>query len=150
LAAYLRRLAERAPFIADEERLERTTRAVLTAATLGDPKAIDEGAEALDDFIFEAATRFIDQNLQHEHLGVQGIAADLGVSRPTLYRVFRPINGVDAYIWNRRLRRAWELLIDPICDRSVLQISETLGFKDASHFTRRFKAEFGVRPSDIR
>jgi AraC-like DNA-binding protein len=48
----------------------------------------------------------------------------------------------------RRLARARELL--ERTDRSALDIALDVGFKTPSHFTSRFRREFGVTPREIR
>jgi AraC family transcriptional regulator len=52
------------------------------------------------------------------------------------------------YVMTRRLARGRELL--ERTDRSVLAIALAVGFKTPSHFTSRFRREFGVTPREIR
>jgi AraC family transcriptional regulator len=52
------------------------------------------------------------------------------------------------YVIARRLARAHEQL--ERTGRSVLDIAVGVGFKTPSHFTSRFRREFGVTPSEIR
>jgi AraC family transcriptional regulator len=52
------------------------------------------------------------------------------------------------YVMTRRLARAHELL--ERTDRSALDIALAVGFKTPSHFTSRFRREFGVTPREIR
>lgn len=52
------------------------------------------------------------------------------------------------YVITRRLARAHELLART--DRSALDIALGVGFKTPSHFTSRFRREFGVTPREIR
>lgn len=52
------------------------------------------------------------------------------------------------YVMTRRLARARELL--ERTDRPVVTIALDVGFKTPSHFTSRFRREFGVTPREIR
>ena len=52
------------------------------------------------------------------------------------------------YVMTRRLARARELL--ERTDRSALAIALDVGFKTPSHFTARFRREYGVTPREIR
>jgi AraC family transcriptional regulator len=52
------------------------------------------------------------------------------------------------YVMTRRLARARDLLVRT--DRSVLAIALAAGFKTPSHFSARFRREFGVTPREIR
>lgn len=52
------------------------------------------------------------------------------------------------YVMTRRLARARELLLRT--DRSVLAIALAVGFKTPSHFSARFRREFGVAPRELR
>jgi AraC-like DNA-binding protein len=50
-----------------------------------------------------------------------------------------------------RLERSAELLGNPhLQGLTVLQVAERCGFSDASYFTRRFRAHFGLTPSEFR
>lgn len=52
------------------------------------------------------------------------------------------------YVMTRRLARAHELL--ERSNRSTLDIALAVGFKTPSHFTSRFRREFGLAPREIR
>ncbi len=54
-------------------------------------------------------------------------------------------------ILDRRLERCRRALEDPRqAHRTIGDIAFAWGFSDLSHFTRRFKAEFGVSPGEYR
>jgi len=48
----------------------------------------------------------------------------------------------------RRLRKAAQLL--QTTDKTVQQIADECGFESLSHFSRYFKAKFGITPSQYR
>jgi AraC family transcriptional regulator, positive regulator of tynA and feaB len=58
---------------------------------------------------------------------------------------------LERYIVQQRLERCRRALDDPVQElRSIGEIAYGWGFSDLSHFARRFKAAFGVSPSDYR
>jgi len=58
---------------------------------------------------------------------------------------------LERFIMARRLHRCRQALADPAqASRTVTDIAYSCGFSDVSHFTRRFKAQFGHSPSECR
>jgi AraC family transcriptional regulator len=73
-----------------------------------------------------------------------------GVSPGHFSREFRRLYGMSAAQYLRRLRLEWaaERLRKP--DDPLAEIASAAGFADQSHFTRRFKRQFGVTPAAFR
>jgi AraC family transcriptional regulator, positive regulator of tynA and feaB len=58
---------------------------------------------------------------------------------------------LERYIMSRRLQRCYQQLQCPAhLSRTIGDIAYGLGFADLSHFTRRFRQEFGCSPGDVR
>ncbi len=93
--------------------------------------------------------RFVEEELGNPRLDPAMIAARLGLSRSTLYRLFAP-NGIVTYIRDRRLMRAMRLLVRDEGPRSarISQVAYAVGFSDERTFRRAFKRRFGFIPSD--
>jgi AraC family transcriptional regulator len=85
-----------------------------------------------------------------EDLDVMAMADIAALSPAHFARAFAATVGMTPfhYVIIRRLARAYELL--ERTDRSVLDIALGVGFKTQSHFTARFRREFGVTPREIR
>lgn len=86
----------------------------------------------------------------HTDLCVTDLAGAVGLSVSQLTRVFRDATRLTpgAYLRQLRLARA-RLLIE----RSSLTIGEVMGqvgIRDASHFARDFRREFGLGPRELR
>src|SRR5690606_8691975 len=82
-------------------------------------------------------------------LGTDTLVRRFFVSRPTLYRMFRPLGGVARYIRERRLLRAHaRLREDPDCTITFLLYD--LGFDSERQFQRAFQARFGMSPASWR
>lgn len=96
------------------------------------------------------ARKEIDAHLGSSVLTVANLCRKLGVSRSTLHRLFEPTGGVQAYIRDMRLEAARQTLLNPESMERIGDIAERLGFSDAAHLSRLFKARFGETPSDCR
>ncbi len=84
-------------------------------------------------------------------LSLSELAAELYVSPFHLTRVFRECTGrtLTAYLHDLRLRLAVERLEeDP--DAPLTLLAADLGYCTPSHFTDRFRASFGLAPSQLR
>ena len=83
-------------------------------------------------------------------LGVGEVAAELGISPEHLARLFAKELGDSPghVIAREKMRRARELLKDTRL--AIGAIAERLGYASASHFTRCFRAEYDMAPSEYR
>lgn len=94
----------------------------------------------------------VQQHLADPALDVARIAAALRLSPSSVHRVFagEPCS-VSEWIWGQRLERLARDLADPaLRGRSVSALAFALGFNDAAHVSRAFKARFGCTPSEHR
>ncbi|MCJ2084711.1 helix-turn-helix domain-containing protein [Methylobacterium sp. E-005] len=92
--------------------------------------------------------RLVEAELGNPKLTPALIAARLGLSRSTLYRLFAP-HGIVAYIRDRRLMAAMRMLVrdDGPQAARVAQVAYAVGFSDERTFRRAFKRRFGFVPS---
>lgn len=89
-------------------------------------------------------------NLESPSLSVASLCRRLEVSRSTLHRLFEKEGGVQTYIRASRLAAARIALLDPENQERIGAMAERLGFSDAAHFSRLFRARFGETPSQCR
>ena len=87
-------------------------------------------------------------HLADEDFNVEIFAREVGLSRTQLHRKLKALTGRSAslVIRRQRLRRAAELLASRY--GSVTEVAFAVGFKSLSHFSRNFRDEFGVAPSE--
>jgi len=87
---------------------------------------------------------------QTEPLRRDELARRAGLSRTRFHELFRRLTGMTPidYLKHRRLRAAQVLLIST--DRSVADVGNAVGYRDPFHFSRQFKAAFGVSPRAFR
>lgn len=96
-----------------------------------------------------AMDRFIDRHLRDEAITPAAIASAHSVSVRTVNRIFHASGQtVGEVVRVRRLARARAELAGS--DRPVSAIAYRWGFADTSHFSRSFKAHYGLSPSDYR
>ena len=94
----------------------------------------------------------IEARLGDPELKPAAAAAAAGISVRYANTLLAPEDtGLEGYIIGRRLERCRRVLEDPAqTHRSIGDIAFSWGFSDLSHFTRRFKAEFGCSPGEYR
>ena len=92
----------------------------------------------------------IEQHLEDGEYGVEQLAQDLCMERTGLYKKLTALTNTTpvAFIRSIRLHRAAALLQEG--KLSVNEIAERTGFSSPSYFTKCFKKEFGVLPSEYR
>ena len=92
----------------------------------------------------------VDQHLEDGEYGVEQLARDLCMERTGLYKKLTALTDTTpvAFIRSIRLRRAAALLQEG--KLTVNEIAEQTGFSSPSYFTKCFKKEFGVLPSEYR
>jgi AraC-like DNA-binding protein len=95
---------------------------------------------------------YIDQRLGDPALSPSAVAAAHHISLRQLYRLFdgRPM-GVAGWIRQRRLERCRRDLLDPaFAHWPVSAIAVRWGLMDAAHFSRAFRAAYGLPPAEYR
>ena len=95
--------------------------------------------------------RFVDENLCDPELSVTGVARALGLSPRYVQMAFAEIATTPlAYIRRKRLQLAAQQLRRHGAGCNITELGFSLGFNDLSHFSRSFKARYGVGPRDYR
>ena len=96
--------------------------------------------------------RFIDEQLSSPELSPGFIAAAHRISLRHLHSLFEA-EGQTAlqYVIHQRLLRCQRELSNPnMAQRTITDIALSWGFQHPTHFSRRFKTEFGVTPHEFR
>ena len=114
----------------------------LLDATLADPGAASPAVLRIDRARREAAERFILAHLADRDLDAAAVAAGVGASRSSLYRLFAADGGVARYIMSRRLAAVRDAL-EAGANEPLSVLAEACGLTDESHLNRRFKAAWG-------
>jgi signal transduction histidine kinase/DNA-binding response OmpR family regulator len=104
---------------------------------------------SLDKEFIAKVLKYINENIQDSQLGVEFLAEELFLSRSQLYRKIKALTGQTAneFIRKIRLLKAKELIENGY--DSIGEIGFKVGFSSPSYFTKCFKAEFGVLPTEL-
>ncbi len=89
-------------------------------------------------------------NMSNELFGVDSLCKIIGLSERQLQRKLKRIShkSPNQLISSIRLNTARELILTT--DESIADIAYKTGFSNPSYFSKCFKKEFDVSPSDIR
>lgn len=100
----------------------------------------------------ERANQVIDAQAGDPELNPSAVAAALGISLRYLQEIFRDNGATPSdWIWRRRLEMSRRDLCAPsMAATSISHIAFACGFSDVAHFSRRFRAAYGMSPRDFR
>lgn len=100
-------------------------------------------------FLLEHVLQCIDDNLSDEYFGVETLCRDIGLSERQLQRKLKAITNKspNQLIRSVRLHRAKEILLQK--SENIAEIAYQTGFSNPSYFSRCFKKEFGLSPSEM-
>jgi len=105
------------------------------------------GITSLDEKLISKAIKLVEDNMSNTDFSVEKLSRELGMSRVHLYKKLTALTGKSPieFIRIMRLKRAAQLLGKS--QQTVSEIAYEVGFNDPRYFSRYFKAEFGVLPS---
>ena len=91
----------------------------------------------------------VEARLGDSDLSVDDLAAAMNLSRVQLYRKVKAISGSSPVelLRTARLNRGYQLLLTT--GKNISEVAYEVGFTAPSYFTKCFKDEFGVSPSDL-
>ncbi|SDM30165.1 hybrid sensor histidine kinase/response regulator transcription factor [Kriegella aquimaris] len=103
---------------------------------------------SLDEKFLQNAVEVVEKHMMNTDFNVEMLVREMGYSRSNLYLKFKELTGLSSseFIRNIRLKRAIQFLDSS--DLSVKEIMFRTGFSTASYFSKCFKKQFGVVPSE--
>lgn len=113
-----------------------------------DPEKITVNKE--EENLVDKLLKAIGEHLDDTDYTVERLAADVCMSRTSLYKKMQQILGItpNDFLRSVRLKRASQLLTET--DLPVNRIAEMVGFQTPRYFRQCFKQMFGVNPSELR
>lgn len=95
---------------------------------------------------------YLEEHFADHDLTPAKVAEANAVSTRHLHNLFQHSGlTVTRWIWERRLKAAFEDLLNPaLADKSITEIAYGRGFNNSAHFSRTFKARFSLSPSELR
>lgn len=152
VGAYLQQIRNVAPLLsaADGETLAGTLIDLIGICVVSTGRRVALDENAVEAALKRRARALIDGQIESPTLGIASLCRELAVSRSSLFRLFEAEGGVQTHIRNRRLDHAQTALMDPHNAERIGDIAERLGFSHMAHFSRLFRARFGMTPSEFR
>jgi AraC-like DNA-binding protein len=152
LAEYMLLLERNLPGLPSEDasRVNGAVEAMIEACLAPSTDRLAKAGSQINATLRERVRRVVSKHLYSPSLGPAKLCREAAVSRSRLYRLLESEGGAARYIQRRRLFQSFALLSDAASTLSVGSIAETLCFADASNFSRAFRREFGLAPSDVR
>lgn len=125
----------------ERERLQKHFRKKISVNTS------EQEIESMDDRLIQKAMQVVESQMENPEFSVELMSRELGMSRVHLYKKLSALTGKSPVEFIRlvRLQRAAQLLLKS--QLSVSEVAYKVGFNNAKYFTKQFKAEFGVLPS---
>jgi DNA-binding response OmpR family regulator len=101
----------------------------------------------VDEKFMKQALEVVEKYMDKPEFSVEDFSTEMYMSRVTLYRKILSLTGKTPleFIRSVRLKRAARLLVKS--GMSVAEIAYEVGFNNPKHFTKFFKEEFNVTPS---
>lgn len=113
--------------------------------TLKTPEIIDE-----DKLMMQKLMAYLEANLDNSALRMEDLAAAVNLGRTVFYGKVKAIVGIppNEFVRHIRLQRAEELVAKS--KENFSQIAYAVGFSDPKYFSKCFKKETGLSPSEYR
>jgi AraC-like DNA-binding protein len=152
LADYMALLARNLPDLLPEDgpRLGQAVEAMLSACLGPTADRIAVASKQMDLTLLERVRRAVRAHLRAPSLSPDMLCREAAISRSQLYRLLESEGGVAHYILRQRLSESFTMLSDITNALPIGTIAELLCFADASSFSRAFRREFGMSPSEVR
>ncbi|WP_165371479.1 helix-turn-helix domain-containing protein [Pseudolysobacter antarcticus] len=147
---YVFSLQRRLPSLLQEEASLLTQSLTGLFAALVQPTQGSIAATVQEELALARAKRYVETHLHLQWLDAEEIRLAAGISRASLYRLFKPYGGIASYLLARRLARCRYALAAPGHDRLIAAIAYAHGFVSEAHFSRAFRRAYGIAPRDAR
>lgn len=101
-----------------------------------------------DKEFLEAVIASIEAHLEQAEFDQELLSKEMGMSKSTLYRKIKSVTGLTPldFVRNVKMKRACMMLADR--SRSISEVAYAVGFNNPKYFTKCFKEEFGLTPTE--
>jgi len=153
MADHMLALRRHAPYLSDDEcRAAVASMAHLAAGAFGQATDAAPGvARSTRGAQAAAIKRYIHQNVGTARLEIDGLCRKFRLSSAALCRLFESEGGLAGYIRQRRLNRAFSMLVSPAYRNwRLIDFAVDARFSSDATFIRAFRRLFGMTPGDAR
>lgn len=93
-------------------------------------------------------SKIVEEHHDKEELSIEELSQIVGLSRVHVYRKIKKLTGmsVSEFVRSVKLRRSLELIKNS--GKSISEIAYEVGFSSPSYFTKSFKDQFGISPTE--
>ncbi|SEK94583.1 Pimeloyl-ACP methyl ester carboxylesterase [Aquimarina amphilecti] len=114
-----------------------------------DTNRINENKYPQQDSLLQKVIQNINHHLSNDYYGVTMLCTEVGVSERQLQRKLKASTNMspNQLISSIRLNRAKELIIGQ--QNTIAEIAFQTGFSSPSYFSKRFKKQFAISPSEL-
>jgi len=105
--------------------------------------------QKIDEIFLNDVIKIIEKNISETEFDINSLAAELNLSRSSLYRKIKTITDLSPieFIRNIKLKHASAMLKNSTV--SISDVAYAIGFSDPKYFSSCFKAEFNITPSEF-
>ncbi|MFT3822289.1 MAG: two-component regulator propeller domain-containing protein [Chitinophagaceae bacterium] len=102
----------------------------------------------LDEQFLDRMIALVEEHMDNPDFGVAMVSEQVNMSQPVLYKKLKALTdmSVHDFIKSIRLKKAAQLLQQK--QLTVYEVAYAVGYSDRKYFSREFKKQFGVAPSD--
>lgn len=112
---------------------------------LESPQIVDADKEMMKQLMV-----YLEENISNPEIKIEDLASSVNLSRSVFYGKIKSIVGMSPvdFVKHIRILRAEEMIVKS--DYSFSQIAYAVGFSDPKYFSKCFKKETGMTPSEYR
>jgi len=103
---------------------------------------------SVDDKLMLKVKEFIIENIGTEHLKVEKIAEEVGMSRANFYRKIKALTNMSAADFLKKIKMDHAAQLLKTNKFRVSEVQSIIGISDPDYFRKCFKAQFGMTPRD--
>lgn len=112
-------------------------------------KTSDIEAVSLDDQLIQKAITTVEEHIEDTDLSVEFLSKKLGMSRVHLYKKLQSLTGKSPIEFIRLIRMKRSAQLFEKTQMNVSEVAYAVGYNNAKYFTKHFKLEFNMTPSEF-
>lgn len=130
--------------LAEQQRFRKTFQKQVQVS----PASISVGSP--DERFIQEALDAVEKNMSNDKFSVEELSHELHLSRVALYKKLLALTGKTPieFIRSIRLKRSVQLLQQT--ELTIAEVAYQVGFNNPKYFTKYFKEEYGMLPSDMK
>lgn len=101
-----------------------------------------------DKLFLQSIIESIEQHLEESEFDLERLSGEMNMSKSTLYRKIKSMTGLTPldFVRNIKMKRACMMLLART--QTISEVAYAVGFSNPKYFTKCFKEEFGVTPTE--